>query len=97
MGEILLLTGQPGQARVEHTAALTLASQIGDAYEQARAHNGLTAALHATGDVELARHHQRRARDLYAELDAPDADDPRVRLVALDHGDPRDRSHLVPL
>ena len=49
VGEILLATGQPDEARAEHAAALALASQIGDAYEQARAHRGLSAALDATG------------------------------------------------
>jgi tetratricopeptide (TPR) repeat protein len=97
VGEILLATGQPDEARAEHAAALALASQIGDAYEQARAHRGLSAALDATGDPGLARHHRRCARDLYAELGAPEADDPRVRLAGLDHGDPRGRGDLVPL
>jgi tetratricopeptide (TPR) repeat protein len=83
VGEILLSTGRPDEARAEHTAALTLASQTGDAYEQARAHRGLSAALAATGDVDQARQHRCRARDLYAELGAPEADDPRVRLAGL--------------
>lgn len=86
----MLATGRPGEASAEHTAALTLASQIGDAYEQARAHAGLGAALHATGDVTLARHHWLRALDLYSELGAPDSEGIRVRLAGLEHGDPLD-------
>jgi DNA-binding SARP family transcriptional activator/tetratricopeptide (TPR) repeat protein len=97
VGEILLATGRPAEACVEHTAALTLATQIGDTYEQARAHNGLGAALHAAGDADLARHHRRRALDLYSELGAPEADDVRARMAALDHGDPRDHADLVTL
>jgi tetratricopeptide (TPR) repeat protein/DNA-binding SARP family transcriptional activator len=83
VGEILLATERPDEARVAHTAALALASQTGDAYEQARAHSGLSAALEVTRDIDLARHHRRCARELYAELGAPEADDPRVRLVGL--------------
>ena len=45
----------PAQARAEHAAALALASQIGDKHEQARARNGLGAALLATGLPGQAR------------------------------------------
>jgi Flp pilus assembly protein TadD len=83
VGEILLSTGQPEQARAEHETALALASQIGDVYEQARAHNGLAAAIQAAGDVVLARYHRRRALDLYSELGVPEADSVRDQLAAL--------------
>ncbi|HEY6792920.1 MAG TPA: tetratricopeptide repeat protein, partial [Trebonia sp.] len=90
VGSIMLSTGRPDEARAQYTAALTLASQIGDAYEQARAHSGLGAALQATGDITLARHHWLCALGLYSELGAPELDDIRVRVAALEHGSPHD-------
>ncbi len=86
----MLSIGRPDEASVQHSAALTLASQIGDAYEQARAHNGLGAALHATGDITLARHHWLCALGLYSELGAPELDGVRARVAALESGDPHD-------
>jgi hypothetical protein len=93
----MLSIWRPDEARAAHAAALTLASQIGDAYEQARAHNGLGAALHAAGNVTLARHHWLRALDLYSELGAPEPDGIRVQVAALECGDPHDPGDLVAL
>jgi DNA-binding SARP family transcriptional activator/Flp pilus assembly protein TadD len=90
VGSIMASTGRRDEARAQYTAALTLASQIGDAYEQARAHSGLGAVLQATGDITLARHHWLCALGLYSELGAPELDDIRVRVAALEHGSPRD-------
>ena len=50
-GAILLAAGKPGQARAQHSAALALASRIGDKYEQARAH---------TASPYLSRHRSPR-------------------------------------
>ena len=80
MAEVLLATGRPDEARVAYTAALELAGRLGDAYEQARAHSGLAAALHAAGDVGLARHHRSCALELYSALGAPEADAIRAEL-----------------
>ena len=80
MAEILLATGRPDEARVAYTAALALAGQLGEAYEQARAHHGLAAALHAVGDDGLARHHRSCALELYSALGAPEADAIRAEL-----------------
>jgi hypothetical protein len=54
LGEILLATGQPGNARAQHTTALGLAEQISGKLQQARAHNGLGHAYQATGDIGKA-------------------------------------------
>ena len=80
MAEILLATGRPDEAQVAYTAALALAGQLGEAYEQARAHHGLAAALDAVGDVSLARHHRSCALELYSALGAPEADAIRAEL-----------------
>ncbi len=47
-------TGQPEQARDRHAAALTLARQTGDRYQQARALQGLASACQATGRLRPA-------------------------------------------
>lgn len=76
--------GQLGEAHHQHTAALTLATQIGDRYEQARAHNGLAQIHQAAGDPEQARYHWRHALDVYTVLDVPDAEAVDAHLSALD-------------
>jgi hypothetical protein len=97
VGEIMLATGQAEEACVQHAAALSLASQIGDRYERARAHNGLAAAHHITGAAGLARYHRRRAQDLYTGLGAPSCGEMRTRLAALDQRDRNDHGDLVTL
>ena len=84
VGETHHATGHPEQAHAHHGAALTLAVQIGDRYEQARAHNGLAHTHHATGDPSQARHHWQHALALYTNLGVPDADDVHAHLTALD-------------
>ncbi|MGH3803502.1 MAG: tetratricopeptide repeat protein, partial [Pseudonocardiaceae bacterium] len=84
LGEMRQVTGQLREALIQHTAALTLATQIGDRYEQARAHNGLAQTHLATRDSDLARHHWQQALTLYTNLGIPDADDIRTHLATLD-------------
>ena len=84
VGETHRATGALREALIQHTAALTLATQISDRYEQARAHNGLAHAHHTTGDLDQARHHWRHALALYTDLGVPDADDIPAHLTALD-------------
>jgi hypothetical protein len=55
----------PPQAR--RKPGLALFQAAGDTYERARAHNGLSAALRAAGDTDLADQHRLRARELYPE------------------------------
>jgi tetratricopeptide (TPR) repeat protein len=71
LGEVLLGTGQPGQARVRYAAALGLASQIGGKYQEARAHNGLG----------QARRHWQEALTLYTTLGTPEASRVRAQLI----------------
>lgn len=77
LGETLLATDRPGHARIQHTTALRLATQIGDPYQQARAHGGLAHAHQAVRDFGPARRHRQEALTLYAGLHAPDAGDIR--------------------
>ncbi len=84
IGETHRAAGQLREARIQHTAALALATQIGDRYQQARAHNDLAHSHHTTGDPDQARHHWRHALALYTDLSVPDADDVQAHLNALD-------------
>jgi tetratricopeptide (TPR) repeat protein len=79
----LLATSQPDHARTEFTAALGLASQIGDKHEQARAHDGLGRACHSAGDSGQARRHWQQALTLYTGLGATEADQVRTQLTTL--------------
>lgn len=45
LGRVFLANGQADRARIEHAAALALASQIGDAYERAGATTASPAAM----------------------------------------------------
>ena len=73
LGEVLLATSQPDRARHEHAAALGLATQTGDKYQQARAHHGLGHACHADCDPAGARSHWQQAFALFTELGTPEA------------------------
>ena len=81
LGEALLDADQPEQARTQHTAALALAVEIEDRYEQARSHVGLAAIHHAVDEYDLAECHWNQALALYASLDVPEADDVRTILI----------------
>jgi hypothetical protein len=70
----------PGPARAHHHEALTLACQIGDRYEQARAHDGHGRAWHATGEHAQARPHWQQALTLYTDMSVPEAGQVRARL-----------------
>ncbi len=63
---------------------LTLATQIGNRYEQASAHNGLAHTHYAAGEQDQARHHWHDALALYTDLGVPEADDVHAHLTALD-------------
>jgi len=89
LGEIQLAVGQPGKARAQHAAALELAGQVGDPYQQARAHAGLASACHANGDLDQARRHWEQAHTRYAELGVPEADKIFTHLAALDDAPPK--------
>jgi len=84
IGEVLLRTGRPSQARAQLTTALDLATQTGDRYQQARAHDILARTYHATNEADEARRHWTPALTLFARLGAPEAGDVRARLADID-------------
>ena len=77
--------------RDRHTTALTLATQTGERYEQARAHDGLARTHHASGELDQARHHWNQALALYTDLGVPEADDVHAHLAALDQATDDDK------
>jgi tetratricopeptide (TPR) repeat protein len=83
LGDILRLTGRPGQALARYQSALELAGQTGDRYERAHALEGIGHVLCDSGHTEPARRHWTEALDIYLELDIAEADLVRDRLAAL--------------
>ena len=80
MGEASQGLGELGEASAQHALALELARQVGDRYEQARAHRGLASSSRAGADD--ARAHAAEALRLYTELDTPEAAEVRAWLSA---------------
>ena len=72
--------------RAEHATALTIATDIGDRYEQARAHHGLARVHHTTGDPGQAHRHWQQALLLYTELGVPDVKFAKAQLADLEAG-----------
>jgi tetratricopeptide (TPR) repeat protein/transcriptional regulator with XRE-family HTH domain len=84
LAEALHGAGQPGAARAELTAALQLAAQTGNIHQQASAHRDLGDSWQAAGQDDQARHHWQEAVTLYTQLGAPESEQVRARLAALD-------------
>jgi tetratricopeptide (TPR) repeat protein len=57
IGETLRGIGRPDDALRYHHGALNLTREAGIPYEQARAHDGIAHAMHATGQLDQARAH----------------------------------------
>jgi DNA-binding SARP family transcriptional activator/Tfp pilus assembly protein PilF len=95
IGDVLLAAGRASQASDHHTIALAVASRIGDKYEQARAHDGLGRTHHVAANPCQARHHWKHALELFTVIGAPEADDVRTRLSALDAAYFHDHRKLV--
>jgi tetratricopeptide (TPR) repeat protein len=65
LGNLLLATERPEQARRAHIGALRISRQTGDREEEARSHRGLAAGYESTGDADKARTHRQRALGIY--------------------------------
>ncbi|WP_086663448.1 tetratricopeptide repeat protein [Lentzea kentuckyensis] len=79
LGEALCASS-PADAVKAHDAALALAEEAGDSYEQARAHRGLGDAHAAMGDTIPARTHWHAALTRYTDLNLAEASQVRSRL-----------------
>jgi tetratricopeptide (TPR) repeat protein len=80
VGHTLRLLGRSIDALQTHERALELARQIGDRYQEARALDGCAAAVQAT-DPETSRRHWGQALQIFAELEVPEADQVKRRLL----------------
>jgi len=76
--------GQIEAARAVHVDALALAQELGDRYEQGRAHRGIAETHRVEGDPRSARQHLREALAIHAELGVPDARETLAQLRALE-------------
>ncbi|MCX5066021.1 tetratricopeptide repeat protein [Micromonospora lupini] len=84
LGEASHAAGDPWGALAEHSAAHTIAVDIGELEQQARAHTGIGRARETLSDPALARQHYQQALILYTELGTPEADLVRARLTGID-------------
>jgi tetratricopeptide (TPR) repeat protein/transcriptional regulator with XRE-family HTH domain len=82
LAEALQGAGRQAAARAALAAALRLAAETGNTYEQASAHRDLAASHHSAGEHDQARHHWQQALTLYTQLGAPEADQIRTQLAA---------------
>lgn len=80
LGEAHRASGEPTLAIPEHSAALTLACQAENPYEQARAHEGMARAQLDLCRSERAREHAERALEIFTALRTPEAD--RLRALS---------------
>ncbi len=73
LGTTLLELSRADDAVLLHKAALAIAEELGDPYERAKSHDGLAAALSASGETEAAGGELHQALNLYRELRTPEA------------------------
>lgn len=84
LAQTLLLAGRATEAVEPLTDALNSAAKLGSRYEQARAAHYFGQAAAALGDIPGARRHLSDALAGFEATGAPDADDVRGELAALD-------------
>ena len=80
LGETLLAAGH-SDAHEPFAAALELASQTDNGYEQARAHHGLARAYQSSEQPGRARHHWQRAFAEFTRLGTPEADQVQAQIA----------------
>lgn len=73
LAQALHAAGQPAAARAELAAALQLATETGQTYQQAAAHHDLGESHHHAGQQDQAHYHWQQALTLYTQLGAPEA------------------------
>jgi tetratricopeptide (TPR) repeat protein len=83
---VAIAAGQHSHARTEYAAALDLATETSDKYQQARAHHGLGQARRASGDLDQALGHWQQALALFTGLGTPEAEQVRAEMAAAGHG-----------
>lgn len=84
MAGILHASGRPDDARERYDAALSLARAQGNTFEHANALAGIGMIMHTSRRSDDASRHWQEALAMYTGLDAPEADEIRERIAALD-------------
>jgi tetratricopeptide (TPR) repeat protein len=82
LGEALFAAGAPDDAAARHADALAVAVEIGDRYEQGRAHAGMATVHESLGELDRARRCREQALTAYRSLDVPEAETEQARLTA---------------
>jgi hypothetical protein len=72
-------------------AALTIATELGDTEQQARAHTGLGHAHKALADHARARQHYELALTLLVDLESSLAEDVRAHIATIPDAPPQRR------
>jgi DNA-binding SARP family transcriptional activator/tetratricopeptide (TPR) repeat protein len=94
-GRTLLARGEREAALAAHRRVLAQLGQVGNRYEQAKAHDGAAAAL-CDVDPAAARVHWRQALEIYRDMGLPDAAAVRRRLAELPDDQPGAARRTVP-
>jgi DNA-binding SARP family transcriptional activator/tetratricopeptide (TPR) repeat protein len=84
LGDAALAAGRPAEALDHFTAGHTAARLTGARHQLARAHVGIGTARRVLGTPGEAREHFQQALTIYLDLGAPEADEARAKLAALD-------------
>jgi hypothetical protein len=77
-------SGRPGEEFEHYHAALRLARQIGDPYEEAKILEGIAEATFIKQGVRRCRIVFRQALDIFERLGGPEAESARIRMETID-------------
>jgi hypothetical protein len=94
MAELSLRSGHSDESVSSYQAALSLARQIADPFEEARILEGMTETALALRDHHGARIKLRQALDIFEHLGAAEAESVRLQLEAIQAGARSDGSSV---
>src|SRR5262249_61084157 len=77
-------SGRYGEALDHYHAALRLAREIGDPYEEAKTLEGIAETTLSSGRPAAARIAYRQALDIFERLGVPEAESARIRMETMD-------------
>ncbi|NEE01255.1 AfsR/SARP family transcriptional regulator [Phytoactinopolyspora halotolerans] len=81
LAEVHVAAGEVAEGERAHREALAVAGDVGIRHEEARARAGLGEICARRGDLEDAAEHWRQAYDIFRSLQAPEAEDLRLKLA----------------
>ena len=84
MADIHRCSGQYAEAFDQYHAALRLAREIGDPYEEGKILEGIAESTLSTQQPAAARIVFRQALDIFERLGVPEAESARIRIETMD-------------